>query len=83
MLQGTVKEVAEDGLSFELAADDGETYKLKLSDIRDVETDIEKDKQIAIACVTETGDHKDAVMVVALPEQEEWSFEEVSGETTG
>ncbi|MCB7318860.1 hypothetical protein [Lacrimispora sp. 210928-DFI.3.58] len=82
MLQGTVKEVAEDGLSFELAADDGETYKLKLSDIRDVETDIEKDKQIAIACVTETGDHKDAVMVVALPEQEEWSFEEVSGETT-
>jgi outer membrane murein-binding lipoprotein Lpp len=49
MLQGTVIEEKEDGSAFTLLADDGKEYEISLSDIRDVETEIAEDVQIAIA----------------------------------
>ena len=49
MLQGTVTKAEKDGSAFTLLADDGNEYTIALSDIRDVETEIEKNIQIAIA----------------------------------
>ena len=51
MLQGTVTKAEKDGSAFTLLADDGNEYTIALSDIRDVETEIEKNIQIAIACM--------------------------------
>ena len=53
MLQGTVTKAEKDGSAFTLLADDGNEYTIALSDIRDVETEIEKNIQIAIACMKE------------------------------
>lgn len=83
MLQGTVAEETEDGSVFTLLADDGKEYEISLSDIRDVETEIAKDVQIAIAYIGEPlGNLEDADLVVALPEQEEWTISTEEGTTT-
>lgn len=75
MLQGTVTKVAEEGVVFTLQADDGNSYDIKASDIRDVEAEIQEGVQIAIAYIgQELGELKDVTLVVALPEQEEWSI---------
>lgn len=82
MLQGTVTKVAEEGAVFTLQADDGNSYDIKVSDIRDVEVEIQEGVQIAIACIgQELGDLKDVMLVVALPEQEEWSILTEKGTT--
>lgn len=82
MLQGTVTEVSGDGSSFALLADDGNTYEINLSDIRDVETELETDGQIAIAYIgQELGELEDVELVIALPEQEEWTIYQETGTT--
>lgn len=83
MLQGTVTKVAGDGSEFTLKADDGQDYDIKQSDIRDVEADIREDAQIAIAYIgAPLGELKDVTLVLALPEQEEWSILTKKGVTT-
>lgn len=51
MLQGTITKTEKNDSAFTLLADDGKEYKIALSDIHDVETEIEKNTQIAIACM--------------------------------
>ncbi len=68
---------------FTLQADDGRDYDISQSDIRDVEVEIEEDVQIAIAYIGEPlGSLEDVTLVVALPEQEEWSILTEKGTTT-
>ncbi len=80
MLQGTVVKTAEDGSVFTLQADDGKDYDIKQAEIRDVEVEIKKDVQIAIACIGKPGT-EDVQMVIALPEQEEWTVYQETGTT--
>ena len=83
MLQGTVTKVTEDGAVFTLQADDGRDYDISQSDIRDVEVEIVEGVQIAIAYIGEPlGRPEDVTLVVALPEQEEWSILTEKGTTT-
>ena len=83
MLQGTITKVTADGSVFTLQADDGKDYDISQSDIRDVEVEIEEDVQIAIAYIGEPlGSLEDVTLVVALPEQEEWSILTEDGTTT-
>lgn len=83
MLQGTVIKAEEDGSAFTLQADDGKEYEISLADIRDVETEIAEDIQIAIAYIGEPlGKLEEADLVVALPEQEEWTIFTEEGITT-
>lgn len=83
MLQGTVIKAEEDGSAFTLQADDGKEYEISLADIRDVETEIAEDIQIAIAYIGEPlGKLEEADLVVALPEQEEWTISTEEGVTT-
>ena len=83
MLQGTVTKVTADGSVFTLQADDGRDYDISQSDIRDVEVEIEEEVQIAIAYIGEPlGSLEDVTLVVALPEQEEWSILTEKGTTT-
>lgn len=83
MLQGTVTKVTGDGGVFTLQADDGRNYDIKQSEIRDVEVDIAEDVHIAIAYIGEAlGKLEDVTLVVALPEQEEWSILTEKGSTT-
>lgn len=83
MLQGTITRAEEDGSVFTLQADDGKDYDIRLSDIRDVETQIAPDAQIAIAYIGDPlGDLEDVDLVVALPEQEEWTIITEEGTTT-
>ena len=86
MLQGTVVKTTEDGSVFTLQADDGQNYDLKLAQIRDVEVEIQEDVQIAIAYIgKEIGKGgvkpEDTDLVVALPEQEEWTVYQETGTT--
>ena len=86
MLQGTVVKTTDDGAVFTLQADDGKNYDIKLSQIRDVETEIAEDEQIAIAYIGgEIGKDgaglADVELVVALPEQEEWTIYRETGTT--
>ena len=86
MLQGTVVKTTEDGSVFTLQADDGQNYDLKLAQIRDVEVEIQEDVQIAIAYIgKEIGKGgvkpEDTDLVVALPEQEEWTVYRETGTT--
>ena len=83
MLQGTITKAAEDGSAFTLKADDGKEYEMLLSQIGDVETEITANKQIAVAWIGEEGaDLEDMDLVLALPEQEEWSILTEAGTTT-
>ena len=83
MLQGTVTKVTGDGSVFTLQADDGKDYDIRQSEIRDVEVHIKEDVHIAIAYIGEPlGELKDVILVVALPEQEEWSILTEKGVTT-
>ena len=83
MLQGTVTKVTGDGDVFTLRADDGRDYDIRPADIRDVEVEIAEDAQIAIAYIGgPLGELKDVTLVVALPEQEEWSILTEKGTTT-
>lgn len=83
MLQGTVTKVTGDGGVFILQADDGKNYDIKQSEIRDVEVEIAEDVHIAIAYIGEPlGKLEDVTLVVALPEQEEWSILTEKGSTT-
>lgn len=83
MLQGTVTKVAGDGSAFTLKADNGQDYDIKQSDIRDVEADVREDSQIAIVYIgAPLGELKNVTLVVALPEQEEWSILTEKGVTT-
>ena len=83
MLQGTITKTEKDGSAFTLQADDGNEYTIALSDIRDVETEIEKNIQIAIACMKDaSGDPEKAAYIVAFPEQEEWTISTDEGITT-
>lgn len=83
MLQGTVTKVAGDGSIFTLQADNGKDYDIKETDIRDVEAEIKEDTQIAIVYIgAPLGELKDVTLVVALPEQEEWSILTEKGVTT-
>lgn len=83
MLQGTVTKVTADGAVFTLQGDDGRDYDISQAHIRDVEVDIKEDLQIAIAYIGEPlGQLKDVTLVVALPEQEEWSILTEKGTTT-
>lgn len=83
MLQGTIIKTAGDGAGFTLRSDDGKEYDISLSDIRNVEVELKEDGQIAIAYIGEPlGDLKDVTMVLALPEQEEWSILTEKGVTT-
>lgn len=82
MLQGTVVKAAEDGSVFTLQADDGKAYDIRQADIRDVEVDIKKDVQLAIAYIGRPlGQIEDVQMVLALPEQEEWTIYQETGTT--
>lgn len=88
MLQGTIEKAASDGSAFTLQADDGSDYDITLSEIRDVETELAEGAQIAIAYIgeqlSETGAAglESVTLVVALPEQEEWTIEVEKGTTT-
>lgn len=83
MLQGTVIKAEEDGSVFTLQADDGKEYEISLSDIRDAEVEIAADVQIAIAYIGEPlGKLEEVELVVALPEQEEWTISTEEGITT-
>lgn len=83
MLQGTVTKVTGDGSVFTVQADDGKDYDIRQSEIRDVEVDIAEDVHIAIAYIGEPlGKVEDVTLVVALPEQEEWSILTEKGTTT-
>lgn len=82
LLQGTVSALSKDGSQFTLKADNGETYDIRLSQIRDMEVEIAADVQIAIAYVGKPqGELEDVVLVVALPEQEEWTIITEKGTT--
>lgn len=86
MLQGTVVKTTEDGSVFTLQADDGKNYDIKLTQIRDVEVEIKEDVQIAIAYIggeigKDSVKPEDADLVVALPEQEEWTIYRETGTT--
>lgn len=82
LLQGTVVKTAEDGSVFTLQADDGKNYDIKRADIGDVEVEIETDVQIAIAYIGKpVGRIGDVQLVVALPEQEEWTVYQETGTT--
>ena len=79
----TIQKAEKDGSAFTLLADDGNEYTIALSDIRDVETEIEKNIQIAIACMKDaSGDPEKAAYIVAFPEQEEWTISTDEGITT-
>lgn len=83
MLQGTITKTEKDGSAFTLLADDGKEYKIALSDIHDVETEIEKNTQIAIACMkAPSGDSEKSTYICAFPEQEEWTISTDEGITT-
>ena len=83
MLQGTITKTEKDGSAFTLLADDGKEYKIALSDIHDVETEIEKNTQIAIACMKDpSGDPEKNTYICAFPEQEEWTISTDEGITT-
>ncbi len=83
MLQGTVIKTEKDGSAFTLQADDGKEYTISLSDITDVEIEIEKNIQIAIACMKDaSGDPEKATYIAAFPEQEEWTISTDEGITT-
>lgn len=82
MLQGTVVKAAEDGSVFTLRADDGKDYDINQADIRDVEVEIKKDVQLAIAYIGKPlGQIADVQLVIALPEQEEWTIYQETGTT--
>lgn len=69
MLQGRLQKQKKTAPAFTLLADDGNEYTIALSDIRDVETEIEKNIQIAIACMKDaSGDPEKAAYIVAFPE---------------
>ena len=73
----------KNGSAFTLLADDGKEYKIALSDIHDVETEIEKNTQIAIACMKDpSGDPEKNTYICAFPEQEEWTISTDEGITT-
>ncbi len=83
MLQGTITKVEKDGSAFTLQADDGKEYNISLSDITDVEVELEKNTQIAIACMKDaSGDPEKATYIAAFPEQEEWTISTDEGITT-
>ncbi len=86
MLQGVVEDVSEDGDTFSLRCDDGITREISVYDIGDMEVNIEDGTQIAIAYIGDPlGDSADVAsvkLVVAFPEQEEWTFRTISGVTT-
>jgi len=83
MLQGTITKTEKDGSAFTLLADDGKEYKIALSDIHDVETEIEKNTQIAIACMKDpSGDPEKNTYICVFPEQEEWTISTDEGITT-
>ena len=67
MLQGTVVKTTEDGSVFTLQADDGQNYDLKLAQIREIGKGGVKPE--------------DTDLVVALPEQEEWTVYRETGTT--
>lgn len=80
MLQGTITAVEEDKSAFTLQADDGERYEIAMKEIGDADVEPEKDTHVAIACIgRENGER---IMVVMLPEQEEWTINTVTGVTT-
>ena len=82
LLQGTVTKLSKDGAEFTLKSDDGKTYDIQMSQIRDVEVEIKADVQIAIAYVGKPlGQLEDVTLVVALPEQEEWTIITEKGTT--
>lgn len=83
MLQGTVMKVTGDGSVFTLRSDDGRDYDISQDQIKDVEVEIAADVQIAVAYIGKPlGELKDVTLVVALPEQEEWSILTEKGTTT-
>lgn len=83
MLQGTITKTEKDGSAFTLLADDGKEYKIALFDIHDVETEIEKNTQIAIACMKDpSGDPEKNTYICVFPEQEEWTISTDEGITT-
>ena len=83
MLQGTITKVEKDGSAFTLQADDGKKYTISVSDISDVETELEKNTQIAIACMKDaSGDSEKDIYIAAFPEQEEWTISTDEGVTT-
>ena len=49
MLQGTIVKMGAEGNVFTLQADDGNSYDIGLTDIRDVEVELAQDVHIAIA----------------------------------
>ena len=53
MLQGTIVELGAEGTVFTLQADDGNSYDIALTDIRDVEVELAEETQIAIAYIGE------------------------------
>ena len=53
MLQGTIVKMEAEGSVFTLQADDGNSYDIALTDIRDVEVELAQDTQIAIAYIGE------------------------------
>ncbi len=80
MLQGVITSVESDGGAFTLQADDGSSYDIAMTDIRDAEVEVAPEAHVAIACIGEEGSDS-SIMVVMLPEQEEWSILTVSGVT--
>lgn len=88
MLQGTIVELGAEGTVFTLQADDGNSYDIALTDIRDVEVELAEETQIAIAYIgevlggPEAAALEDVTLVVALPEQEEWTIMTETGTTT-
>ncbi len=83
MLQGVVQDLSDDGSSFSFLCDDGVTREISVSDIGDVEVDLADGVQIAIGCIGKiTDDLSGVTLVVALPEQEEWTIKTSTGVTT-
>ena len=88
MLQGTIVKMEAEGSVFTLQADDGNSYDIALTDIRDVEVELAVDTQIAIAYIgealggPEAAALEDVTLVVAMPEQEEWTITTETGTTT-
>ncbi len=83
MLQGVVHDISDDDDSFSLLCDDGVTREISVYDIGDMEINLEDGEQIAIACIGKMSDDLSGVkLIVALPEQEEWTFAEKTGVTT-
>ncbi len=85
MLRGTVTEESLDGSQFSLLADTGVTYEISLSQIRDVEEEIEPEVQIAIAYIGEELESQEDLehvdLVAVFPEQEEWTICQETGTT--